>query len=250
MIPVSLVVPMYGSERFLESLFEALIRLDPRPAEVILLDDASPDASYRLAETFAASAPFEVTLVRNEANSGIAAAYNRLAALARHRWVHILDADDYPVENDYYARISPHLAGQASAVVTGLQSNSGALRIGNRLLGRLVPRHPASWWPLLGSFATRSGVIYRRDWLLANPFPDPAYPGSDIVHLLSLREKSRIAFERSAHIFYTVHANAASSQARDFGRYTSELRRFAPVTRAAHLADLAVRRLGQVLDRS
>ncbi|QGW64062.1 glycosyltransferase [Lysobacter soli] len=250
MIPVSLGIPMYKSEAFLPGLFETLRNLDPLPAEIVLLDDASPDASHELATAFAANAPLPVSVLRNETNQGIACGYNRLAATAQERWVHILDADDHPVEFDFYARVLRHLSDDVSAVVTSVQSNSLALRAGNAVLGALVPKHPPEWWPLLGSFATRSGVIYRRDALLAHPFPDPAYPGSDVVHLLTLRERSRITFDHHAHVFYNVHQGASSSQARDYSLYLSALQRFGTAARLAHKADLAVRRLGQIMDRS
>lgn len=250
MIPVSLGVPMFKSERFLPKLFDVLRRLDPGPAEIVLLDDASPDDSFDLAVELASRIPFPVTLLRNEVNSGIAAAYNRLAASMHEGWIHILDADDHPVESDYYARVAPRLAGDVSAIVTAVESNSLALRAGNAFLGRIVPPNPPAWWPLLGSFATRSGVIYRRDALLSLPFPEPAYPGSDIAHLLSLRSTGRIAFERHAHVFYNVHQGATSSQNRDYTLYRDALKHFGPVTRYTHMADLAVRRIGQMLSRS
>ncbi|HRO25862.1 MAG TPA: glycosyltransferase family A protein [Luteimonas sp.] len=241
---------MFKSERFLPNLFDVLLRLDPRPAEIVLLDDASPDDSFGQAREFANSAPFPVTLLRNEANSGIAAAYNRLAMSMSERWIHILDADDHPVEPDYYARVALRLSNDVSAVVTAVDSNSLALRLGNAVLGRIVPRHPPAWWPLLGSFATRSGVVYRRDVLLSQPFPDPAFPGSDIAHLLSLRRRGRIAFERRARVFYNVHQGATSSQGRDYTLYKDALKHFDPATRFTHTADLVARRIGQMLSRS
>ena len=250
MIPVSLGVPMFRSGRFLPKLFDVLCHLDPRPEEIILLDDASPDDSFDQARDFANRASFSVRLLRNEVNSGIAAAYNRLAASSHEPWIHILDADDHPVERDYYARVAPRLADNLLAVVTAMDSNSSALRAGNALFGQFVPSQPPIWWPLLGSFATRSGIIYRRDALLSRPFPEPAYPGSDVAHFLSLRRTGRIEFERHAHLFYSIHQDATSSQDRDYTQYRDALKHFDPLTRVTHLADLVMRRVGQKVFRS
>jgi glycosyltransferase involved in cell wall biosynthesis len=250
MIPVSLGIPMFKSGCFLPHLFDTLLSLDPRPSQIILLDDASPDESHEEAMAFARRAPFPVTVLRNDTNQGIAAAYNRLARSAREDWIQILDADDFPVEKDYYARVGRLLTDDVSAVVTALASNSTALRIGNTFFGRLVPANPPRWLPLLGSFSTRSGVIYRRTRLLDHPFPEPAYPGSDIVHFLDLRTNSPIAFARDAHVFYRIHHGASSSQTRDFARYMDALKSFGGMTRLAYLADLVARRAGQMFDRS
>src|SRR5437667_5741570 len=175
MTSVSLCIPVYLSAEFLPGLFERLCALEPKPAEILLLDDDSPDQSATLISSFAKQAlgHFNLRLIRNTSNTGIAAAYNRLAQEARAEWVHILDADDYPVEVDFYARVATELDLQRDLVVTALDSNSRVLRWGASVFGGIVPYEPPRWWPLLGSFATRGGVIYRRERLLAQPFPDP-----------------------------------------------------------------------------
>lgn len=52
---VTLAVPMYRSAAFLPGLFEILRRCTPMPAEIVFLDDASPDESFALASRFAAT---------------------------------------------------------------------------------------------------------------------------------------------------------------------------------------------------
>lgn len=240
---------MYNSGRFLGELFDRLTLLSSPPAEIVLLDDASRDNCHRLAMDFAAQASFDARVIRNEMNTGIAAAYNQLAASARYDWVHILDADDYPVEHNYYDFVGSHMASDAAAIVTAVKSNSRIITFGNQLLSTMVPRHPPQWWPLLGSFATRSGVIYRRKYMIENPFPDPAYPGSDVIQLLTMRTARHVVFEPRAHIYYRVHRNASSSQARTYSEFKSALKSFPLTTCTTHRAELAIRRVGQILER-
>ena len=248
---ISLCVPVYRSADFLPWLFARLQALRPGPAEVIFLDDASPDESCRLIQQYINSVPSgcAIRLVTNRANTGIAAAYNRLAREARSDWVHILDADDYPVETDFYARIQSDLQPSRDVVVAAVRSNSRLIDYSSLALGWLVPRAPPHWWPLLGSFATRSGVLYRRQALLEQPFDDPAYPGSDVVHLLRLRRERRCSFVSGAHIYYRVHASATSSTERDYGRYRAALDEFGLPTRLSHRLDLALRTAGQRIAR-
>lgn len=115
MTSVSLCIPVYRSAEFLPDLFERLRALEPKPAEILLLDDASPDQSATLISNFAKQPlpQLNLRLIRNTSNTGIAAAYNRLAQEARAEWVHILDADDYPVEVDFYARVATELTRSA-----------------------------------------------------------------------------------------------------------------------------------------
>jgi glycosyltransferase involved in cell wall biosynthesis len=246
MADVSLGIPVYNSSKFLDALFERLRSLDPHPAEIIFLDDASTDNSNALVEAFAnaADAP-NVRTLRNERNLGIAASYNRLAREARSEWLQILDADDLHVETDFFGRVQPALTADCDVVITGVVSNSRLLDWGSRLLAALVPGHPPLWLPLLGSFATRAGVLYRRQRLVEHPFSEPAYPGSDIVHLLDLRRAGGCRFLRQPRVFYRVHHGAQSSRARDYQTYRAELARFNRSVRVAHGIDLSLRRLGQ-----
>lgn len=247
MADISLGIPVFNSARFLGELFANLRELDPLPTEILFLDDASDDDSALRIEHFIAGhgAALRARLLRNERNGGIAAAYNRLAREARGEFVQLLDADDLVEDTDYYARVQPALRNDVDLVVTGLRSNARLLDACSRLLGVLVPRQPPRWWPLLGSFATRAGVIYRRQYLLELPFPDPAWPGSDVIHLLQLRCHAKCAFLATPRVFYRVHRDAQSSRQRDYDTYRNALAAFDRPTRRLHRLDLGLRTIGQ-----
>lgn len=250
--PVTLAVPMYRSAEFLPGLFQVIRGMSPPPAEIVFLDDASPDNSFDLAEAFSATVGggISVRVLRNPNNLGIAGTYNRLAQEATQPWVHILDADDYPVEASFYASLNRVLTSKAELIVAALTSNSRVLAWGNAVLGWIVPARPPRWWPLLGSFATRSGVLYRRPLLQTTPFPDPAFPGSDVIHFLRLRAQHTCVYLRTVHVHYRVHAGATSSQARNYQAYRSALASMPMAVRATHLLDLHLRTLGQSIGRS
>lgn len=249
MIDLTLGIPLFRSAVFLPSLFARLDGLRTPPTEVVFVDDASPDASADLAGAFSRAWPGKARIVRHDANLGIAATYNRIASESACEWVHILDADDYPASADYYDLVLPCLDPETDVLVTSVESNVGLLDRGASLFAPRVPRAPPAWLPLLGSVATRSGVIYRRSVLLDSPFPDPAYPGSDVIHLAGLRQHRRCRFESSARIHYRIHPGAASAQARSHAAYREALARFPVATRVAHLVDLGARRIGQALVR-
>lgn len=243
---LSLGIPVYNSSRFLDELFACLHALDPLPDEIILLDDASSDDSLHRLQQFARrwTLPVPVRVLNNERNLGIAGAYNRLVREARGKWLQLLDGDDVLVQPDYYSRVLPALKNENHLIVTGLESNSALLGWGFRLFSILVPRHPPRWWPLLGSFATRSGVIYQRRLLVEHPFPDPMYSGSDVIHLLGLREGGRCVYLRQPHVFHRVHRDSQSSRSRDYAVYRQQLAQFGGSVRLVHRADIALRQIG------
>lgn len=252
MLDLSLGIPLYRSAPYLPELFSALQQLDPAPAEIIFLDDASPDDGVDQVEAFCRRyrGSARLRLERNPTNLGIAGTYNRLASLATTRWLQILDGDDRPLAADYYACLAPHLMdGEVGLVVSGVDSNALPIHWGNRCLAPLVPVKPPRWLPMLGTFATRSGVIYLRELLLKANFEDPAFPGSDVLHFLRLRKHVGCVYVRRARVFYRVHEAATSSVQRDYARYREALRKEGPWTRLVHCADLALREFGQLSAR-
>jgi len=90
---VSVVMPVYNHAHFLPRALASLAAQTRLPAELIAVDDGSTDDSAAIVETFAAVAPFAVTLVR-QANAGADRALNIGLALARAGIVALLNSDD------------------------------------------------------------------------------------------------------------------------------------------------------------
>lgn len=86
---VSYVVPVFNGERYLAECLHSILAQTHAPAEVIVVDDGSTDATPDVAAWFAAP----VVSVRQE-HGGHSAARNRGAALATGEFLAFLDADD------------------------------------------------------------------------------------------------------------------------------------------------------------
>jgi glycosyltransferase involved in cell wall biosynthesis len=86
-LPISVVIPAYQAETFLPRALGGVAQQTRRPAEVIVVDDGSTDATAAVAERFGAR-------VVRQANRGASAARNTGIREARFPWVALLDADD------------------------------------------------------------------------------------------------------------------------------------------------------------
>lgn len=86
--PVSVVIAAYNAEPTLRAALQSALRQDPRPAEVIVVDDGSEDGTASVAAAFP-----EVRVVK-QANAGPSAARNTGIAEASQPWIAFLDADD------------------------------------------------------------------------------------------------------------------------------------------------------------
>ncbi len=88
MLPVTLVIPAYRAEGHIAAAIASVRRERCVPAEILVVDDASPDRSADVAAAAGAR------VLRLHENGGPSAARNSGAAAARMPWLAFLDADD------------------------------------------------------------------------------------------------------------------------------------------------------------
>lgn len=94
MAPVSVVVPCYRCLATLERAVSSVLQQTQRPAELILVDDASCDGTWELLQTLQARHGEWVKTVALPANAGAASARNAGWDLAKQPYIAFLDADD------------------------------------------------------------------------------------------------------------------------------------------------------------
>ena len=87
---VSVIVPVYRSERYVVETLRSALRQTHRDLEVVVVDDGSPDASIALCKEI------DDGRVRflHQANTGLSAARNAGIRQARGRYIAFLDSDD------------------------------------------------------------------------------------------------------------------------------------------------------------
>lgn len=90
---VSVIMPAYNAERFLEEAVRSVMNQTFRDWELIILDDCAKDSTYALAEKLAAE-DSRIILLRNEQNMGVARTRNRGFDLCRGKYVALIDSDD------------------------------------------------------------------------------------------------------------------------------------------------------------
>lgn len=91
---VSVIVPVYNTEEYLERCLRSLLRQSLREIEIIAIDDGSTDRSRQILDKYAARYPEKIRLL-SQPNSGQAVARNRGLAHCRGTYVGFLDSDDY-----------------------------------------------------------------------------------------------------------------------------------------------------------
>lgn len=90
---VSIITPLFNSERFLSDCVESVLQQTYRNWEMIIVDDCSSDSSYALANQFAEKEP-RIRVFQLNTNSGSGVARNKAIKEARGSIIAFLDSDD------------------------------------------------------------------------------------------------------------------------------------------------------------
>jgi glycosyltransferase involved in cell wall biosynthesis len=91
---ISAIIPVYNCERYLAEAIESVLNQSYSPHEVIVIDDGSDDGSEQVARQFGSLVRYE-----RQPHSGIGAARNLGASLAKGMFLALLDADDVWVKD-------------------------------------------------------------------------------------------------------------------------------------------------------
>ena len=89
---VSVVIPVYNMEEFLEETLDSVLSSDYPNFEVIVMDDGSKDRSLEIAESY--KSRYENVRVYTQANSGVATARNHAISKAGGVYILPVDADN------------------------------------------------------------------------------------------------------------------------------------------------------------
>lgn len=206
--PVSVVIPCWRSSTTIERALASVAAQTLRPAEVLLIDDASGDTTLATLHRVAAAYPEGwVKVLCLSQNVGPGGARNAGWAQAKQPWIAFLDADDawHPRKIEIqFAWLQAHpeviLCGHGTKVTPGAGQFPA------------VPTQPRAWrvsfWHMLiaNRFPTRS-VMLRRD--LAFRFEKWRH-SEDYLLWLSIVLASQPCYRLEAPLAVSFRADASS----------------------------------------
>lgn len=95
MIKISLIIPVYNVEQYLEKCLTSCIKQDIplEEYEIIIINDGTKDNSLSIAKSF--EEKYKNIRVYSQENQGLSAARNKGLSLAKGEYVWFIDSDDY-----------------------------------------------------------------------------------------------------------------------------------------------------------
>lgn len=124
-IRISIIVPCYGVEKYLDRCMNSLLNQTLRDIEIILVDDGSPDNCPKMCDDYAKK-DGRVKVIHKK-NGGLGFARNSGLDVATGEYVAFVDSDDYIAKEAYQNAYDTAILENADYITFGnyIERNSG-----------------------------------------------------------------------------------------------------------------------------
>lgn len=112
---VSIIVPIYNVEEYIDECVDSLIRQDYSNIEILLVDDGSTDQSGKIADKFAKNN--EKVYSFHKKNGGLSSARNYGLKKAKGKYICFVDSDDY-VKKDYVSSMHNNIISNKTMIAS------------------------------------------------------------------------------------------------------------------------------------
>ena len=191
---ISVVVPVYNVEAYLERCVESILQQTYAHFELILINDGSTDSSGQICDHLASQ--YENIKVYHIENAGVSNARNMGIQLATGSWVTFIDSDDF-VTQDYLATLASAAEGLnvgfviaplhhiKNGIVTDLPSHSEKTELWSteETMKELLMTTRTSFFPV--------AKLFKRDLLADEKFNTNYHLAEDALFLTELLLKTR-----------------------------------------------------------
>ncbi|MBR4072637.1 MAG: glycosyltransferase family 2 protein [Clostridia bacterium] len=174
---VSIVMPVYGVEKYLPKSLNSVIEQSFTDFELLLIDDCSPDKSGEICDRFALK-DNRIKVFHLEKNGGVSNARNFGKDKAEGKYLLFLDSDDYVEGNLLEQAVSSMEKNPADVAVFGLVEEYYDKN------GRLYKEKPIA----LDNKALKSADEVRNELINLEKSTLYGYPWNKLFNLESLRE--------------------------------------------------------------
>ncbi len=114
---ISIVIPIYKVEQYLERCIKSILNQSYKDIEMILVDDGSPDNCGKICDEYSRKYSFIKTV--HKENEGLGFARNTGIENASGKFVTFIDSDDYITDDFFKDLIDAALTNNADTVIAG-----------------------------------------------------------------------------------------------------------------------------------
>ena len=218
MAQVSVIIPVYNTEKYLPKCLDSVCNQTLKDIEIICVNDCSPDNSLAVLQEYAKN-DNRIKLINFTENKGAAAARNAGIDAATGEYIGFVDSDDF-VDLDFYEKL----------YIKAKETNADAAK------GNIYDCDKNAQNPVLTNFYNMNEKIRENKAYFYYGFTSAIYKGALIeTHKIRFPEHishfedpyfsiqvaiyiDKIAFDDDARYFYVRHKSSASLNSKTFSK--------------------------------
>lgn len=219
MYKISVVIPLYNAEQYIEETLNSLLAQTYPIDEILVVDDCGPDRSAQVVQRYSEQHSV-VRLIQQPQNKGASAARNRGLEEARNEWVLMMDADD-TIHPELLQRQLGELAkfeGVEPAPVCVHPAYLQTDAEGNVLENSEYRGQQLSFEETFGSLLVRnyiitpSGLLLNREAALAiGGYKTNFFVSEDAEFILRLSRKGTFVYLDEPYVYFRRHPMSITS---------------------------------------
>ena len=97
---ISVIVPVYNSEEYIEKCLDSILNQTYKDIEILVINDGSKDNSEKIIKEYVKKYPKQIVFI-NQENMGVAKTRNNAIKKATGDYIAFIDNDDY-IDKDYF----------------------------------------------------------------------------------------------------------------------------------------------------
>ncbi|MBA6348687.1 glycosyltransferase family 2 protein [Colwellia sp. BRX8-9] len=116
---LSIIVPLYNTENYIEECILSIIDNGIEHYEIIVIDDGSTDDGPKIVNAIARKFPNIIKFIKNNRKKGVSGARNTGLGIAKGEYIAFLDSDDVVLNNSLAIRVEYLERNSEINIVTG-----------------------------------------------------------------------------------------------------------------------------------
>lgn len=209
---LSVIVPVYNVEKYLDKCVESVVRQTYSNIEIILVDDGSKDGCPQICDDWVKKDSRIKTIHKD--NGGLSDARNAGLSIANGEYVAFVDSDDYIMSDMYEILMKKAIDGNFDIVKSGYIREYGSGQtvplidmparedIGKEAVNRLIPMHIPRFGMSLSYTCTSCTSVFRRK-IVPLFKSERNYVSEDLIFTIEVLSRAeRFAYLPVANYYY------------------------------------------------
>ena len=213
MCEISIIVPVYNVEKYLNKCVDSILNQTFKEFELILVDDGSPDNSGAICDQYAKK-DSRVKVIHKE-NGGLSSARNAGIEVAQGKYLGFIDSDDYIAEDMYeilYQNIKKYNADISSVELISVYNDRFKLKDYSPEI-KVLNQEQAMQVVLEGTdfYAYAWNKLYNRNLFNEIRFPKGKTFEDAFIIMKILKRANKVVISNVEKYFYVKRQNSIMS---------------------------------------